>query len=462
MTYKDFKLVATNPQTVKREGQKLVTFQVQVVHSPVGERIAGVDAQYDAMRLRELLGPIEGGDADWTQAMQLGLFLAGALLPGSVHDLLVRSIDIAETEGNRLRLRLMLDGELHNVPWEYLLLNRAGGEVSRTDFLTLSPSTSIVRHQPAEIPAKPIEASLPAQMVAALSSPEKWPRLQVDKERSVIAEALSGNEHIQVTWKHPAGKDTLWSGVAQAHLFHFAGHGGFPTEISGKPGKVAGQGLLVLQDEYGDPEEVEADELANRLREKGVRVAVLGACESGRRDDVNVWSSVAASLTKVGLGAVVGMQFRILDTSAKNFATEFYRALVAGLTIDEAVSNGRIKVAEKDTCGWGTPVLYLRSEDGLVFPEYTADPSLEPLRERILIEGEEYITTLRGEATTVYIDDLLEGDVKGKAVIDTVAKGGKHTTVRIKRVGGGSVEANSEAGEVKGNMTGVSIDSLGG
>ncbi len=100
----------------------------------------------------------------------------------------------------------------------------------------------------------------------------------------------------------------------------------------------------------------------------------LGACETGRRDGHNVWSGVAAALLKAGIPAVVAMQYKIKDTLAAAFSEAFYRALVAGFTVDEAVALGRAAmrveaIGQKmaDNRDWGTPVLYLRAPGGAVF-----------------------------------------------------------------------------------------------
>jgi hypothetical protein len=67
------------------------------------------------------------------------------------------------------------------------------------------------------------------------------------------------------------------------------------------------------------------------------------------------------------------MQFSVQDTLAAVFSGAFYRALVAGLTIDEAVSIGRIAMrgaasaTTPDSRDWGVPVLYLRAAEGRVF-----------------------------------------------------------------------------------------------
>ena len=143
---------------------------------------------------------------------------------------------------------------------------------------------------------------------------------------------------------------------AGADIFHFSGHG-------------TADGGIVL----ADGEVLPADRLAELVQAKGVRLAVLGACDTGRRDDHNVWSGVAAALVERGVPAVVAMQFTIGDRKAAAFAAALYRALVAGLSVDEAVALGRTAIrtvstgAQSDVRDWVVPVLYLRDHGGRVF-----------------------------------------------------------------------------------------------
>lgn len=456
MKYEEFRLLATDPQPAGYEEQAAVQFQVRVTYSPAGEELDGVPSQYDARDLRPHLDALEAGGADWPAVMELGLLLSQALLPGAVRDLLSHSIDRVMRRGSRLRLRLMLEGDLNNLPWEYLLLNRAGGEATAADFLALAPDVSIVRHQASRLPPPAVNARLPAHMVVALSSPVGWPPLALEEERRVIAAALAHNEQVQVTWKQPASREDLWTGVGQAHLFHFAGHGGFVADQRG-----GARGLLVLEDKYGDPQEIEAGELALELRQRGVRVAVLGACRSGRRG-AQAWNSVAAALLKADLGAVVAMQQDVQDASATAFAAEFYRSLVTGLTIDAAVTHGRIKMAAGDAAGWGTPVLYLRAEDGVVFPEYTADPELEGQRRQRTVEARQRAEKVHGKLTGVRARTMVDGRIQVSQTIGEVERGGEVVGADIEQLGGGSVEVDQTVDELGGDMTGVSLDSLGG
>ena len=101
---------------------------------------------------------------------------------------------------------------------------------------------------------------------------------------------------------------------------------------------------------------------------------MLGACESSKADRVNAWTGIASALTRAGIPAVVGMQFAVEDSNSIAFSKSFYEALAAGQTVDEAVTEGRLAIfmrGDNDELDWGVPVLYLRAEEGVIFPART-------------------------------------------------------------------------------------------
>ncbi|MCP4544668.1 MAG: CHAT domain-containing protein [Chloroflexi bacterium] len=463
MTFRDFVLLATDVQEIKEAGQKRITFNLRVPPTDFGETIAAIPTEYDAREMRQRLRELESRALDWAGVIRLGAWLGEILFPPPVRELLLQALARVEAKDESLRIRLVLDGPLHNVPWEYVLLNRGGGEATQLDFLGLMPNVSIVRHQATTLPAWDVEAGMPARMVVGLASPAGYKALLLDKEQQAIEAAVSGNPRIEATFVPEATPETLLQGTEQVHIFHFAGHGDFQRGMGAQPGTTEGKGYLVLDDGYGDPQPVEADQVGLQLRKAGVRVAMLGACESGRRDDVNVWSSVAAALLKAELGAVVGMQYTVRDDCAIAFADAFYRALVAGLPIDAAVTDGRIAVTQLDARDWGVPVLYLRARDGVVFPEYAADPSLEETREDLVVRARQRIDELHGKAVAVEISTMTQGQVESWQNIETVTNGGEATGVKIGELGGGTVKAEQKVDKVdKGSsVTGVKIDRLG-
>jgi hypothetical protein len=458
MIYEDFELLATDVQTRNEGNTRRVTFKVQVPRSPAGEIIAGIPVEYDQREMQEYLSDWESQEMEWKDVIKTGCWLSAVLFPMPVRELLVRSLDVMKERRQGLRLRLLLDGDLHNIPWEYVLLNRGGGEATVTDFLGLMPGVSIVRHQAATLPAWNVKAQLPMRMIAALASPIGYKALKLSKEQVDITQALAQHTSIEATFVPQATPETLLGNGEKAHLFHFAGHGDMPKEVMSavQPGKYEGTGVIVLENGNGGPALLEAGQLALRLRQAGVRVALLGACRSGRRDDVNVWSSVATALLKADLGAVVGMQYTIRNDSAIAFAREFYKALAAGLPVDEAVTGGRIAVSGSDVRGWGTPVLYLRAADGVVFPEYAADPALEKKRKQVRLSVQQQVKILRGRMTGIEAGTLSQSATV-KQTAGAVEKEAEMVGIEAKKVKA-NAKISQEADTVDGTMIGWKSD----
>jgi hypothetical protein len=403
------------PRVVKAEGKKRLTFSLfapGVFNDPV-------PCELDARAVGDLREKASGLDAEWKDARLLGEALAAALFPPNVWNALNNKITQAAAAQEGVRVRLMLSGsELNNWPWEFLVFNRGGGEPKVSDFLALMPNISLVRHAATPLPAWRVEAKVPARLFVAVASPTKWPKLKVAEERKVVEKALEGCAQLAVASVEHTRRSKLPNKANPAHLFHFAGHGKFESEQSSVPGAYEGKASIILEDEYGDEDSLDAELLAVQLRDAGVRVAVLGACLTAQRDDVGAWSSVAEALLKAELGAVVGMQFPVLDKSALCFAERFYVALAVGVSLDEAVAAGRVAVASSgDARGWATAVLYLRSPDGVVFPELETNPSLATKREQCRSGILQDIGVLRGSATVFKIGRLDTAD-PGKTLQD--------------------------------------------
>jgi hypothetical protein len=63
----------------------------------------------------------------------------------------------------------------------------------------------------------------------------------------------------------------------------------------------------------------------------------------------------------------VAMQFEISDEAAITFAGEFYSALAEGVPVDAAVAEARKAIYATNDVEWATPVLYMRSPNGVLF-----------------------------------------------------------------------------------------------
>jgi hypothetical protein len=232
--------------------------------------------------------------------------------------------------------------------------------------------------------------------------------LNLDVERQNIEQALEEVPEISAEFYPDATVETLEDALTrEAHVFHFSGHGQFEGDLGVAFGSVEGEGSVVLVGDDGGAFPFPAEKLAQNLRGRGVRLAVLGACEVGHRDQVNAWTGVVPALTRAGIPAVVGMQYTVQDENAIAFSRRFYRALAAGQSIDAAVSDGRLAIynrGSEDERDWGVPVLYLRAEEGVLFPSARPASQAEPR------------DAVHGPVTNIHVDQHI-GTIEGGKVV---------------------------------------------
>jgi beta-lactam-binding protein with PASTA domain len=304
--------------------------------------------------------------------------------------------------GQGLRLRLRLDPALAGIPWEYIYVRRAGGKRDSTGFLVLDPRVSIARHEAMPIPGDFDDTPKQRRLLVALASPEDEAPLDLDKERDNLKAALRDVPGIGLDFLENATIQTLGDElVPGADIFHFAGHGTFgQAGLEARYRTAEGEGAILLVAEDGSGAPMPAEELAVNLRGRGVELVVLGACQTGRRGEGNIWSGVAAALMKAGIPAAVAMQYGIWDDAAIAFNRSFYRVLAAGLPLDYAVSAGRLAafnrchpVREDRELGrcwrdWGVPVLYLRSDQDFVLPAIEDADQREAVTRKAKAEAE--------------------------------------------------------------------------
>jgi hypothetical protein len=222
-----------------------------------------------------------------------------------------------------------------------------------------------------------------------IASPKNLANLDVDNEKLRIEKAtedLRAKGLCEVTWLE--GK--TWHDLQRAmrrgpwHIFHFIGHGGFDSH--------AQEGLIALEDNVGEAHSLSATKLGRLLADhRSLRLVILNSCEGGRGSARDIFSSTAALLVRQGIPAVLAMQYEITDRAAIELSHAFYEALTEGMAVDTAVSEARkaISIGVENTVEWGTPVLYMRSPDGILFDliekahsptEQRHDPPSSPLQ----------------------------------------------------------------------------------
>jgi hypothetical protein len=479
--YQDFILWADD--VVKDENQVTKQFTVTVFDSPVGqgekkETVAIPDGLITLVRRLEK----RALDEDVNKQMDLGEMLAGLLLPDYARRMFAESLKrLRDDEGLRLRLRLA--DELADFPWEYMYIQDQHGERTPSSFLALNPRISIVRHEAIRVPGDWFEGPDQRRLVVAMATPEphdKYPLLNnLPDEQSHIKGALEkvvGLEAVFLPdYLTPPGtdiasatlKDLMVAFMEKTDIFHFSGHGEFVGAQGPAFGSTIGEGGIVLADSSNQAVPIAADKLAELIfLGKRTRLAVLGACETGRRDGYNVWSSVVASLLKAGIPAVVAMQFTIKDKLAAAFSGMFYQSLVAGCTVDEAVALGRAAMraealtSQPDIRDWGVPVLYLRSQGARVFTPVRDEQTRQKAQEAvghfvkqqvgtIDITGKVLGASIGAMSSSALTVEQEAGDVKGIMI-----------GAKVYRVEGGRLTVEQKAETVSGVMHGLTIGTL--
>jgi len=76
----------------------------------------------------------------------------------------------------------------------------------------------------------------------------------------------------------------------------------------------------------------------------------------------------SSELRQSRIPAVIAMQFKITDQGAVEFARELYAGLAENLPIDQVLTDARKAMfLARNPTEWGTPVLFMRGEDGRLF-----------------------------------------------------------------------------------------------
>jgi hypothetical protein len=397
---------------------------------------AAETVRLDYADIQEGLRDLENKDLFLDELIPLGEQLMDRLLPaGPLRARLVQAVQGCQP-GEGLRLRLIVrEPRLAQIPWEFCYLPVFGGEKDRRHFLALNPLVSLVRHTPMDEEAPVLEAATgeALRMLALMADPAGggFEPLSLKSERRLIERALKDLEvdGVRIEWRPfiddatPADFDQVLT--AKPHIFHFSGHGLF-TDRDDEASLV-----LVKDKEGKQPAYLPASRLGLHLRQAGVRLAYLGACQTSRQDGKTPWTAIAPALIAAGTPAVVAMQYKILDEFAITFSQAFYTSLVAGLSVDEAVTVGRLACLANSTdkgVEWGVPTLYMRSTDGILFSKEDG-----------------------GQAKTA---DGIRTVVNQAA--ETLHAGGRMTGIQFKREAQpGEFHVTQKAGEVRGSMTGV-------
>lgn len=373
--------------------EEVERFRVLVEHSEVGEQQLA-DEVAMPLGFREQLVRLErrAFDRDEAALAEIGIELGKMLLPPGARRFFFSSLSrLQPQQGLRLRIKCA-SVELDGIPWEFAFLERGidgvDVQLGGRGFIARDTRISIARYELGSqlaVPPRPTRERWRLLAVACEPQDRRDPDnpLQTDHELSNLRDALTDVDSIEIVHCVPATRAALQDVLLDgAEIFHFAGHGEFRRAEGG----ARSDAYLLLEQADGRSDPWEVDALAQRLANKGIRIAVLGACKSAQTDGANSWAGIAASLVRAGIPVVIGMQYTVYDASAIAFSKVLYRAWTKVSTIDEAVAEARSAIVDLGPevgRDFATPVLYMRlansEELDLKPPVRDARPATSPV-----------------------------------------------------------------------------------
>lgn len=299
-------------------------------------------------------------------ANRSGRELFDALFSGEIGDLYNQCLGQLHGSPRRLRIRLHIRAsELAAEPWECLEDRKSGDSHLALRYVSIVrdvPGLQDVSRETIRGPIRILGMAAEVKGLDALNSSAEKERIQK------ALEPLLKRGQVELEWVPGSRARDLKEKLEKGpwHVIHYIGHGDFK-----------GSGQLILSDDSGNPEPLDAERLSVLLRpqnpEDTPRLVVLNACRGAESSRSSLFTSLAASLAAREIPAVVAMRDAVRDDMAVAFAQEFYRVLADGGYVDAAVSMGRagMRAADhtKSSLQWSLPVLYMRGLDYPLFKE---------------------------------------------------------------------------------------------
>jgi CHAT domain len=358
-----------------REGAYL---QVIAHSTPAGSMRQPVPVKVGALDPAEFRIAI---DAPLVRGAAVGRELARLLLPDAVWALLGESLRIiGPNPALGLRLRLCLDDDLIDLPWEFLYRRDVDAPAAHSGFLLMDGRIGLVREPATGIAAsEPTDRTQRGLFVGTFfdDGSDTW---AVELEYGSLQRAMKPlRSLIELDFlRADAGPEVERRLASGCDLFHYAGH----TEIED------GQGSMVQLASSRPPEFTDVSQtrapwaatatLGPLLARAGTRLAVFNACNSG------FWPFVRP-LLRAGIPAVVGVQGLVSNIAALHFAESLYRSLAVGLSLDEALTFARLYVVQRERsyydCDWGRFMAYMPTDSAVLFPRSARAPIRERQRE---------------------------------------------------------------------------------
>jgi hypothetical protein len=297
----------------------------------------------------------------------LGKHLYAVLFSGKAGDALNEMLGKVEA-GDRLRLQLdFRDGavSLARYPWEFLY------HPTKQWFFSTGVDLVLSRFLRSEVPRGEtvVGDDYTLRLLVVVSEPSDLDPV-LDQPVLEAIEKVAESQPLEVRALRLPTVDKLLEELEAftPHVVHFIGHGRY------NDGQNRAE-IALLAPDQASVEWIPEHSFAEYFPNAGSipRLVFLHLCESARGDPRLSFAGFAPRLVHVGVQAVVAMQFPITNQAAIAFSRAFYKELAKGKPVDQAVQIGRWRITTSvstayDSRVFGTPVLYMRSRDGIIRP----------------------------------------------------------------------------------------------
>lgn len=302
------------------------------------------------------------------QPTEIGKTLYRDLFVGAAESKFNQSLGHVKGRQKGLRIKLHIDPEDPDVaraaslPWELLCHPDMGDQP-----LSLSTETPLVRYLNSPRPLNLAEFHPPLRILVVVSNPQGVRQLDLEAERKSIETGWGNRDDVEVHFLQRATVQSLSDELARReyHILHYMGHGDFDPN--------QGVGVLLMETDDGMTDPVDGRTLGVSLQDaRSLRMVFVNACNTAQAtqsDEMDPYAGIAAGLVMSGVPAVVAMQFPISDRAAIIFTGTLYPRLAQGLPLDTAVAEARkaIRLADRHSVEWATPVLFMSASDGNLF-----------------------------------------------------------------------------------------------
>jgi hypothetical protein len=352
--------ISINPKPEKADA-----YPVTLISSPAGEDFCELKFSLKTRTINKIREEMaQNFSLDIKTMKEFGADLFKSLFQSRIRDQYDKSMGMAYSQNTNLRIKLRIDApDLACYPWEFMY----DGDQTK-EFLALHKNISITRFVSIQNPVPKITTKPPLRILIIISNPNptQYKQLDVEKEKRIIKRSLKKLEKqglIQLQFLKKATLNNLDKALRRkVDIIHFIGHGSYEESLGG--------GCLVFEEENGGYNLVNIDRLSLLLERTPLRLVVLNACQTARITESDISLGVAHGLVKIGVPAVIAMQFSIPDSSAIEFSRVFYTTLAETFQVDRAVSEARRQIfinLETGRIDWGIPVLFMRKDDGIIF-----------------------------------------------------------------------------------------------